>query len=306
MNMLNRLQISSLICPIICCLTLALCATLAPASNAAPVRALWVWNGSSIITSSSQETTFFNFIAAPYGKSANAVGKLYFDSGTIAQFSNSTWVSEMSSFITTAHSKGVSVYFLCGDPTWAESSGESTGLSYMTAVINFNAAHTSSQFNGFQYDVEPYALSTWPSTTLENGLENLLWQAYNLKAASDPALALSETIPFWYDSAAYNYLDQGVMNLTDEVAIMDYTNSAANIISYPAAEINYASANGKYCWVGVETNQESGSPQTTFYSLGDTDMESVLSTDYSTFLTQSCFGGYCIDSYTGWSALGAT
>jgi len=290
---------------ILCCLVLALTIGSAQVSFAAPVRALWVWNGSTIIASSTKETAFFTFAAAPYSKTADAVGKLYFDGGTVSQFSNSTWVTQMSSFIATAHSKGLSVFFLCGDPTWAESSGESTGLSYVTAVINFNAAHPSTQFSGFQFDVEPYALTGWPSTTLENGLLNLLWQAYNMKAASDPTLALSETIPFWYDSATYNYLDQGVMNLTDEVAVMDYTNTAANLISYPAAEIAYASANGKYVWIGVETNHEAGAPQSSFYGLGDTDMESAFSTDYSTFAAQPCFGGYCMDDYTGWAALGS-
>jgi len=290
----------------VCCgLVLALAAALAPASKADTTRAVYIWNGKSMIASSTQTSAFFSFAAAPHGNSAKAVTQVYIASGLLSDFSDSTWVSEMTSFITTAHSHGIMVYYVCGDPTWAESSGESTGLSYASAVMSFNSAHSTTTFDGFQYDVEPYLLPGWPSTTLENGLLNLLWQAYNLKTSNDPNLAMSSTIPFWYDSSTYSYLDQSVMDLTDEVVVMDYTNSASNLWSYASSEIEYASTNGKAAWIAVDTNDEGSASSTTFYGLGYTDMESVLGSDYSTFDNYEGFAGYCIQDYTGWTPMGS-
>lgn len=298
-RVLNRLQSRAALCFFVLALLIA------PQSPSHAGRAMWVWNGSTIITSSSQKAALFSFAASPHGTSANAVTKLYFAGGTISQFSNATWVSQMESFLSTAHSNGLTVFFLSGDPSWATSSGESTGLSYVSAVLNFNTnAASTSRFDGFQFDVEPYLEPGWPSTSLEQGLLNLLWQSYNTISASGQRVALSETIPFWYDSSQYGYLDQGVMDLTDEVAIMDYTNNAANLASYPTAEMNYASQTGKTVWIGVETTQQSSAPQTSFYGYGNADMESAFAAALPTLQSQACFAGYAIHDYTGYVNLG--
>jgi len=273
------------------------------APSHAAVRALWVWNGSTIVSNSSQQTTFFNFIAAPYGKTANKVGKLYFAGGLLSQFSNSTWISQMRSFLSTAHAKGLTVFFLCGDASWATPAHEADGLSYMSAVLNFNSSSGSGmKFDGFQYDVEPYTLPGWPSTALENGLLDLLWRARGLITSSGQRMALSEAIPFWLDQAQFNYLDQGVIDLTDEVAIMDYTNNASLLTSYPQAEMTYASAHNKSVWVGIETTNAGST--ISFYGHGDNQMESALSSDFATFASRPCFAGYAIHDYVGWSAMG--
>ncbi len=290
--------------PVAACVLLGANAAI-PAKAQAATRALWVWNTSAILSTAKTQSSFFSYLAAPHGKSADAVTKLYFAGGTSASFTSSTWKSQMTSFLQVAHNKGIKVFFLCGDPSWATSSGESAGLSYVSSVLSFNSAATaaSGRFDGFQFDVEPYAESGWPSTALENGLTDLLYKAYHSIAASSAPIPLSETIPFWYDSATYNYLDHSVMDLTDEVAIMDYTNTASNLVSYPAAEIAYADQTNKTFLIGVETNQESGAAQTTFYGSTDTAVENVLASDLSTFTADSSFGGYCIDDYTGWSAM---
>lgn len=285
-------------------LVFALASFLASATpSSAATRAMWVWNGSSIVASSSQKTTLFNFIASPYGKPANAVTKLYFAGGLVSQFSDSTWLANMRSFNQTAHSKGIKVFYLCGDSSWATSAHENDGLAYVSAFLNFNTGSTATaKFDGFQFDVEPYTLPGWPSTALENGLLDLLWKARNLITASGQAMPLSACIPFWLDQAQFNYLDRGVIDLTDEVAIMDYTNNASLLLSYPAAEMSYASAHNKYVWIGVET-ANAGST-ISFYGLGDTYMENVLSGDLSAFAARPSFGGYAIHDYTAWAALG--
>jgi len=269
----------------------------------AATRALWVWNGSAIVGSTSQKNALFNFIAAPYNKPANAAGKLYFAGGLLSSFNDATWVANMRSFLTTAHGKGLKVFYLCGDSSWATAAHENDGLSYVSAFLTFNAnAPAGAKFDGFQYDVEPYTLPGWPSTTLENGLLDLLWRARNLITASGQSLPLSACIPFWLDQAQFNYLDQGVIDLTDEVAIMDYTNNASLLTSYPQAEMTYASQHNKSVWIGVETTNAGST--ISFYGLGDTQMESVLSSDLTTFTQRPSFAGYAIHDYTGWTALG--
>src|SRR3569833_797980 len=226
---------------VLSCFALFLMMVAPPA--AAATRAMWVWNGSTIITSASQQTSLFNFAAAPYGKTANKVGKLYFFGGLVSQFSNSTWVSQMRSFNSAAHAKVIGVFYLCGDASWATSAHENDGLAYGNAFLSFNAGSAAgAKFDGFQFDVEPYTLPGWPSTSLENGLLDFLWRARNVITASGQRLPLSAAIPFWLDQAQFNYLDQGVIDLTDEVAIMDYTNNEKILVNFPAAEMAYASA----------------------------------------------------------------
>lgn len=272
-------------------------------STRAATRAMWVWNGSSIVASASQEASLFNFMAAPYGKTADNVTKVYFAGGLVSQFGNSTWLSQMRSFIAASHVKGVKVFFLCGDPSWATSQYENDGLAYVSAFLAFNQASAAgSSFDGFQFDVEPYTLPGWPSSTLENGLLNLLWRARGLITASGQAIPLSSTIPFWLDQSQFAYLDQGVIDLTDEVAIMDYTSNPSLLTSYPQAEMTYASAHNKPVWIGVETNNEGST--ISFYGEGDNVMEAALTEDLAAFEARPCFAGYAVNDYVGWSVLG--
>ncbi|MEO7717844.1 MAG: hypothetical protein ABIY70_16715 [Capsulimonas sp.] len=273
-----------------------------PRASAA-TRALWVWNGDSIVASSAQQTQFFNFVAAPYGKTANKVGKLYFFGGLVSQFSSSTWTSQMRSFLSTAHAKGISVFYLCGDSSWATAAHENDGLAYVSAFLSFNAASAAgTRFDGFQFDVEPYTLPGWPSTALENGLLDLLYRARNLITASGQQIPLSAAIPFWLDQSQFNYLDRGVIDLTDEVAIMDYTNNATNLTSFPQAEMAYASAHNKPVWIGVETTNAGST--VSFYGKGDAYMENMLTSDLTTFQSRPSFAGYAIHDYLGWVNLG--
>jgi hypothetical protein len=277
-------------------LVCALSLLTASSSRASVDRGLWVWNAASILGNSSAESALFTFCDAPKGNSRKSVSTV-FCAFSLSQLTGST--SAVRSFISTAHAHDICVYFVCGDPAWATSAGESTALTWLNGVLSFNQGGTATtNFDGFQYDVEPYLNAGWPSTSLINGMITLLQDSQDAIDCSGVDISYCATIPFWYDDPTYSYLDRSIIDLTDEVAIMDYVSTAANLENYPAAEVSYANSAGKYCWIGVETNPGYGS--SSFYDSGNAAMENVFSADKSYYQSQSSFEGWAIQDYTGY------
>ena len=135
---------------------------------AAPKAAMWVWSMSEDIVMETHEydrEDFYSFVAAPHGDVGDAVETLFM---SIPPEVIETSPAKVREFIADAHSRGLKIEFLSGDPTWALSMvDEYTGLPYnqpamevLQLVLDFNAASSPEErFDGVQYDVEPYLLN---------------------------------------------------------------------------------------------------------------------------------------------------
>jgi len=266
-------------------------------------RTLFVWTMKSgnIYGNSTNQTTLFNFCAAPKGNAANAVTTIFTAGMLLSDFSNGTSVSQMQSFNSSAHSHGLTVYYTCGDPTWA-TTNQSVATQYVQAVLNYNASATAAQkFDGIMYDVEPWALSTWPKSATINGWLQMLTNIDNAIAASGQRLPLAQTLVWWIDKQQYSFCGDAAIDRINNGFIMDYTVNTSNFESFPANEISHASSTGKGIWIGAETNGPSGT--TTWYSYGNAAMETCFSAALPTFNAYSAFLGYGIDDYLGYSNL---
>ncbi|MGW7680476.1 hypothetical protein ACWGID_07030 [Kribbella sp. NPDC054772] len=184
-------------------------------------------------------------------------------------------------------------------------------VAEFTKVLDYNlAVGADARFDGVNVDIEPYLLPQWkePGTTLPAQWLDLLASFMQLRDASGQQLLVGPAIPFWFDSSdcctAITWrgktapLSDHVQDLTDYVALMDYTETASGIISRASHEIAYGKPQSVV--IGVESKDLSGTgdPESvTFYEEGRTYMEAELDKVYAAEAGQSSFAGIAMHHY---------
>lgn len=283
----------------------ALCCVLLPGqANAQSLRAIWVWNTLQIRNNPSARADFFKVLAAPFGDKDHAIKIVYFDGLNVPDFSNPYIVDSARSFLKDAHARGLSVEFLTGDPSWATPAGEPGAIACLNAVLAFNKAGAPNErYDGFQYDVEPYALPTWPSTALEQGCVDLLDKSNAAIKASGQRLPITSCIPRWYGQAQFNFVDRPIIDRSDAIVVMDYVTTVGQLVSDPQDILVYATKKGKPVWIGVETTPLSDSPRSTFFGSTNAQMESMLSQALPILKLQPSFHGYAVHQYAYYPSL---
>ena len=277
----------------------ALCSILiSGAASAAPTRAIWVWNTQQIRNNPEARSAFFKFLAAPFGDKDNAIRVVYFDGLNTTDFTNPLLVAGVRSFLKDAHARGLRVEFLTGDPTWATPAGLPTAISYVSTILAFNkAGSTGEQYDGLQYDVEPYSLPGWPSAAIEQGSIDLLDKTNAAIKDSGQRLPITSCIPRWYGQPQFNFLDRQIIDRSDQIVVMDYVTSLTQLVNDPEDILVYASKKGKAVWLGVETTPLPDTPRTTFFGETNAQMESLLAQGLPILKMQPSFKGYAIHQY---------
>ena len=154
-------------------------------------RALWVWSmGPKIIEeiNTNDRSDFFSFVAAPHGDpdkaittiflylNTNSADEICIDDEANCRLRFSPRVRE---FIADAHSRGLEVHFLDGDPTWGLAGVyQEPGRRTMQAVLNYNAnSLPEERIDGIQFDVEPYLLQSHHPLSWELDRDEV-WRQY--------------------------------------------------------------------------------------------------------------------------------
>ncbi len=276
---------------------------------------MWVWgSGTSIIQDSSSRAEFFHFCANPPGsKDPNAVAgfpgavnMVYLYAHSFVN-GDSTHKAELHSFLKDAHSLGIRVDYLDGDTTWA-TTDSLYAEQYVRYVLQFNlqTSDPSERFDGIQFDVEPYLLWGWKQGVTQqiqiwNDFMDLLTYCKKEVDSANAGTQFGVAIPRWYDSTpGINYLHQ-LQNIVDYVAIMDYQNTSARIISGAGAEILYATQIGKAAYIGVETSNQDAA--LTFYGLGWGNMEGQMYQVDEYFRGYGGYAGIAIEHYDSYDVL---
>lgn len=276
-------------------------------THAEPGRALWVWSMAKIYPSTAYQQQLLDFLDAPRGNSDIPIKTVFCSGAKLSGLTDPESSSEIRAFNSAAHARGVTVYLLCGDPSWAEPEHEQDALDWVDAVIAFNAhASAARRFDGFQYDVEPAAADGWPSPPLMMSFHKLFVDTRHLIDASGERLLFSAATQMAWaeiaDPATGVDVDQDVIASTDNVAVMSYRTTVDKLEDGADRTFGHAVDAGKKCWVGVETNDETP-PSITFYRLGDSVLEGVLAQAYPHFGSHPGWLGYAIEDYAGYSAL---
>lgn len=321
MSTINRTIATSILVFLIVAASLAL----AGEAYASSQRAMWVWGMSNAIVmdttypAAGAKKDFFDYCAAPHGDATKKITYIFFDAQPYGvDLMNATNAAKLRTFLSQAHTNGISVDFLSGDQAWATPEYRSVGETLVDEVTTFNAAGTAAQrFDGIQYDVEPYLLSSekagntldwnYDLATIWNTYLTLLIDCqtkintYNTSHAS-ALMRFGVTIPYWYNvnSGPVPRADD-VMKIVDYVALMSYRDAGASIINSAQDEIVAAVTAPCQVYIGVETSHPTDNvdfpPSTTFYEEGNTAMETALAQVESAFSGYLSYDGIAIHYY---------
>ncbi|SEB52758.1 hypothetical protein [Paenibacillus sp. GP183] len=216
-----------------------------------------------------------------------------------------------STFISEAASRGIDVHALSGDPSWVlpEQSGKLYHFIDWVNTYN-NSVKPTERFNGIHLDVEPYVLPQWrsdPDTTI--GLWRDLVSGFVQQVRADTHLTVGADLPVWLNKVSIQdgyggktTLSNWMIQKLDQVSLMAYLDNAIDIIKSVSNEMDEAEKAGTPVVIGVETfnNNE---PHSSFYTKGNSQMQSELSAVVQAFSSKSVFTGYAVHEYESWSTL---
>jgi hypothetical protein len=209
--------------------------------------------------------------------------------------------AKVRQFLKEAHTNGLKVEFLDGDPSWA-AANMAAGKKTIDYFYSFNkeAKDKDEKFDGVQYDVEPYLLSDWSDANKKieiwNGYIELMTYCQTKVDSLNDDTYFGAAIPRWFDNNPGVTYQKQLQDLIDYVAIMDYVDAANRLISDAGAEVAYASKIGKKVIVGVET-QKIDPPTSTYYEEGWGNMEANIYETNEYFKTFSGYSGIAIHHY---------
>ncbi|MDX9701920.1 MAG: PKD domain-containing protein [Candidatus Auribacterota bacterium] len=270
-------------------------------------RGLYVWGQSTnIINQPQAQREFFSFITAPHGNPNAKISTVLmnFDSMDIVN----TSFEAVSLFIADAHSRGLKVVFLSGDPSWALDAYRSYAVAQLQKLFQYNAkADIHERFDGVQFNIEPHVLPNWPSNTIWGQyIQNLAYyqdMVDSHNALQADTLIFGATIPYWYDEHTYNYrpVNEYVQDIVDCVTVINYwTTTGATGMS--ATEIAYSELLGedKSVFIALETKNLGGDDPysyVSFWNHGNELLEQLISELETLYSQYSVFSGTIIHYY---------
>lgn len=273
-------------------------------------RALWVWEADNI-TDTAKRTALINFCTTKgIGTVFIATGRAFIDPADPAYAGRHPVTNaQLGNFNIAAHAAGLKVWALDGDPSHCLTSNHAKVLGRLdkARVFNNNQA-ASARLDGFQWDIEPHGLATWPAadnTTRKNYLAGMLTIAQAVNTASRSTVAgrlnlnVGFVIAFWYDNSEYIQTFNGATKETsshlfdvlkvynnNHVGIMAYRDTAGASFPLAYGELEYAKASAPNVkiWYGQETGPFTP-VHITFHEEGATGLENAISLLASTYLT---------------------
>ena len=208
----------------------------------------------------------------------------------------------VGTFLDSAHSAGIEVFALAGDPSWAKRSRPF--LNWVDEIVSHGG------FDGLAPDIEPYALSDWNNKKRRSRLLTRYLDGLEDAHSRAGGLPLIPAVPFWWDEPEFavkgSLLIDEVISRVDGIAVMAYRDSAAGpngIIALAGYEVAAGSQAGKSVTIGVETAANS-LDHVTFYEEGNAEMEAVLADVASEWSSTSGYWGNAIHHYGSYLELG--
>ena len=138
---------------------------------------------------------------------------------------------DVAAFLKRRNEHNQTVYYLCGNATWAIEKDGKSMLEQVERAVEYNKAAGGHKFIGIQFDVEPYCLLDFE----ENADAYMVQYVKNSKLAYEAAhkegLLVEICSPYWWDSS-YGYeeeLEDLIANACDSVAVMNYYKNGKEI-----------------------------------------------------------------------------
>ncbi|MCM8812299.1 MAG: hypothetical protein NC910_04545 [Candidatus Omnitrophica bacterium] len=222
-----------------------------------------------------------------------------------------SYQQSLAEFLKDAHAAGVKVEALQGNPLWALKANHQQVLDWVGGYLNYNTKRPAEEkIDGVSLDIEPYLTSEWETGDREQLTADFLELLAALrelidKKQGDHHFEMGAAIPVFYKSSPE--LEEGILKNVDYAALMDYYDTATDIIENARFHIDMANRTGKKMVIGVETQDlvqmNQGKRRNTFHEEGWADMERELIKVAETFMEAPGFGGLAIHCYESYRLL---
>jgi len=267
-----------------------------------PYRSMWVWGESDeAVTNLTARDELLDFCDNPYVYPL--YGQVRFLWPAISIDYLTTHTADVRSFLSDAHSRGISVHFLAGDPSWIEPANRHIPLGVIGSVLTFNnTGLPNERFDGVQFDIEPHGHPDWGSDMAGVWADYIATLDAIYDSTSSAGIYVGHAIPRWFDDPEPITDLVEMMNKTDYIAVMDYWNTREALIYSAEREIFLGDSLRKDVYIGVETSCEVD-PVLTFCGLGYMTMEYCLGGIFSAFIGNPSFNGCAIHDYNWYKIL---
>lgn len=278
-----------------------------PAAHAAD-KSMWIWSEAALIRNNpAARSGAINFMKA------QGIGTAYLFTSWNILFTDTPQYRTM---IADFHANGIEVYALDGDPGYTvPNSGAVLAAAGFQGVLAYNATSAPNErFDGFNADVEPWALPDWNTNPTQQAQWYLDLATMYMQKKADAGATLKvgpDLAPFFDIAAAFPALQnityngntkpfyQHVQDIYDYITLMDYRDFALGpngIVNGAAAEMAYAATIGKPVVIGVET-QNVTPDVVTFYQEGPAAMQTALDQTEAVYGSQPEFDGFALHHY---------
>lgn len=280
-----------------------------------PEKGVWLWTPILSLTPEYWNTIFI-------GAKKNDVRNIYLSidsyldvyvlpEGPEKEAKKKTFDDTLENFIAAAHGNDMTVDAEAGWRNWAEPGNEYKAFAIVEYVLQFNATHTE-KLRGFQYDIEPYLLSSY-QTDKKAALRNfvdLVSRTVTRLRTSD--LKFSVVIPDFYDSESgetprflygwsYSHALTHLLNVLERrpgstILVMAYRNhseGADGSISISQEEIRAADDYRTKVIVAQETG-DILPPSATFYNTSLSSLNTQLHNIQEAFADTKSYNGIAI------------
>jgi len=239
-----------------------------------------------------------------------AIEILYLYIGDFSEEDDPEYTQGLVEFLREAHAHGLQVEALTGSPIWQLEEHHETALNWVRTFLEFNQHRPPpARIDGISLDVEPYLAQEWNEDRegVKAAFITLLQKVRALiDEYPDQEFRFGVVAPIFYDAEGPDF-ERAIFQEVDYVALMDYYDTAQEIISNAEFHLKLADEMGKHLVIGIETQDlvaiKQGGRRNTFFEEGWEDMERILE-EISHYAKQyQSFEGFAIHYYVSYKNL---
>ena len=265
-------------------------------------RSMWVWKIDPVTNVKAR-----NDVIKLCKQTATEVIYLYF--GDFDQDRDPQYTEMLKEFLAVCHDNKISVEVLTGNPTWALEENHHKAYNWLKPFLDFNRGQPEHlRFDGVSFDVEPYLASEWKVEKQQVKKEylKLLRKLRELiDSYPEQKFKFGVAIPtFYIDEGDF---EEEILAMADYAALMDYFDTAEDMIKHARPHLNLAKKLGKKIWIATEiqdlVSMKQGFRANTFYEEGWEYMEQELEKVNEEFKNNPGYGGFATHCYYAYRQL---
>ncbi|MCM8782416.1 MAG: hypothetical protein NC828_05135, partial [Candidatus Omnitrophica bacterium] len=211
------------------------------------------------------------------------------------------YVKMLMEFLKESHKRGIKIEALTGNPVWSLAENHQLLLNWIRFFLDYNKEKLPDErIDGVSLDVEPYLTAEWERDRerIKKDYLDLLRKCRELIDSYNQEFRLGVAIPFFYDKEDEGRFERAILDYVDYLALMDYYDTAKEIIDHARFHIDLAKEAHRLVSIGVETQDlvemRQGKRRNTFIEEGWEEMERQLERVRQEFNSEPSFEGFAI------------